>query len=38
MGTEGRSYALTALLAVALTLVFLAAWRSGASSGRVRQG
>jgi mannosyltransferase len=28
MGTEGRSYALTAMLAVALTLVLVRAWRS----------
>jgi mannosyltransferase len=29
MGAEGRSYALTAALAVIMTLVFLAAWRRG---------
>lgn len=37
-GTEGRSYALTAALAVGLTLVFLTAWRSTSSSLRVRVG
>lgn len=36
MGTEGRSYALTAVLALAMTLVFLAAWRRGAAPLRVR--
>lgn len=36
MGTEGRSYALTAALAVALTLVFLAAWRRGPAPRRIR--
>ncbi|MHC5797407.1 glycosyltransferase family 39 protein [Lacisediminihabitans sp. FW035] len=37
-GTEGRSYALTAALAVALTLVFLLAWRSTSSRLGVRAG
>ena len=36
MGTEGRSYALTATLAVALTLLFLAAWRYGPAPRRIR--
>jgi mannosyltransferase len=36
MGTEGRSYALTAALAVALTLIFLAAWRRGPAPVRTR--
>jgi mannosyltransferase len=36
MGTEGRSYALTAVLALAMTLVFLAAWRRGPAPRRVR--
>ena len=36
MGTEGRSYALTAALAVALTLIFLAAWRRGPAPRRIR--
>jgi len=36
MGIEGRSYALTAALAVALTLVFLAAWRRGPARRRIR--
>ncbi|MGO4784802.1 glycosyltransferase family 39 protein [Cryobacterium sp. W22_MBD10_FK3] len=36
MGTEGRSYALTAALAVALTLIFLTAWRNGPAPRRVR--
>ena len=36
MGAEGRSYALTATLAVALTLVFLAAWRRGPAPRRIR--
>ena len=36
MGTEGRSYALTAALAVALTLLFVAAWRRGPAPRRIR--
>jgi mannosyltransferase len=36
MGTEGRSYALTTVLALAMTLVFLAAWRRGTASRRTR--
>ena len=36
MGTEGRSYALTAALAVALTLIFVAAWRRGPAPRRIR--
>ena len=36
MGTEGRSYALTAALAVGLTLIFLAAWRRGPAPRRIR--
>ena len=36
MGTEGRSYALTAALAVALTLLFLAAWRRGPAPRHIR--
>ncbi|POH64074.1 hypothetical protein C3B61_13395 [Cryobacterium zongtaii] len=36
MGAEGRSYALTAALAVALTLIFLAAWRRGPAPRRIR--
>jgi mannosyltransferase len=36
MGAEGRSYALTAVLALTLTLVFLAAWRRGPSPRRIR--
>ncbi|MEP6843051.1 MAG: glycosyltransferase family 39 protein [Pseudolysinimonas sp.] len=36
MGTEGRSYALSTLLAVALTLVFLGAWGWGARDRRQR--
>jgi mannosyltransferase len=36
MGTEGRSYALTAVLALAMTLVFLAAWRRGTAPRRIR--
>ena len=36
MGAEGRSYALTATLAVTLTLVFLAAWRRGPAPRRIR--
>ncbi|WEO78165.1 hypothetical protein BJQ94_03750 [Cryobacterium sp. SO2] len=36
MGTEGRSYALTAALAIALTLVFLAAWRRGPAPRHIR--
>jgi mannosyltransferase len=36
MGAEGRSYALTAALAVGMTLVFLAAWRRGAAPRRIR--
>ncbi|MEO6200136.1 MAG: hypothetical protein ABIX44_03130 [Cryobacterium sp.] len=36
MGAEGRSYALTTTLAVALTLVFLAAWRRGGATRAVR--
>jgi mannosyltransferase len=36
MGAEGRSYALTAVLAVLLTLVFLAAWRRGPAPRRIR--
>ena len=38
MGTEGRSYALTATLAVILTLVFLMAWRRGAAERGIRAG
>ncbi len=37
-GTEGRSYAITAMLAVALTLVFVSAWRSRRSALRARIG
>ena len=38
MGAEGRSYAATALLAIVLTLVFVAAWRrSAANISRGRQ-
>ena len=38
MGAEGRSYAATALLAIVLTLVFVAAWRrSAANVSRRRQ-
>lgn len=36
MGAEGRSYALTAALAVALTLIFVAAWRRGSAPRRIR--
>jgi len=36
MGAEGRSYALTAALAVTMTLVFLAAWRRGPAPRRIR--
>lgn len=36
MGAEGRSYALTAALAVTLTLVFITAWRRGPAPRRTR--
>jgi mannosyltransferase len=36
MGAEGRSYALTAALAVLLTQVFCAAWRRGPAPRRIR--
>jgi mannosyltransferase len=36
MGAEGRSYALTAVLAVVLTLIFVAAWRRGPAPRRIR--
>jgi len=36
MGTEGRSYALTAALAVAVTMIFLAAWRRETATRRTR--